>query len=170
MRLIIHDLEEEQWNSLLPEMSEDITVISDNKKIQNCIGCFGCWIKSPGACVIKDDYKNMGKLVSQCDELILISKCYYGGFSPFVKNVLDRSIGYMLPHFVIRNGEMHHRSRYQKQLKLSAVVYSGDITRKEMDTMKSTVIANAINLNAKEQQVIFCNNQEDIAEVWRNQL
>ncbi|WP_407654270.1 MULTISPECIES: hypothetical protein [Caproicibacterium] len=35
--------------------------------------------------------------LSQCDELILISKCCYGGFSPFVKNVLDRSIPYIHP-------------------------------------------------------------------------
>ena len=25
-------------------------------KIQFCTGCFGCWIKEPGTCVVKDDF------------------------------------------------------------------------------------------------------------------
>ncbi len=24
-------------------------------KIANCVGCFGCWTKTPGRCVIRDD-------------------------------------------------------------------------------------------------------------------
>ena len=167
MRLLIHDLEEEQFKSLLPEMSEEVTIISNNKSIRNCVGCFGCWIKAPGECVIKDDYKYMGKLIAECDELVLISKCYYGGFSPFVKNVLDRSIGYILPYFLIRNGEMHHKSRYKKQLKLSAIVYSDNLTKTERETMESLIVANSLNFNAQEQKVVFCNNTDEVAKQWR---
>lgn len=24
-------------------------------RIANCVGCFGCWTKTPGRCVIRDD-------------------------------------------------------------------------------------------------------------------
>jgi multimeric flavodoxin WrbA len=33
------------------------------------------------------------------DEVIIISKLTFGGLSPDVKAVLDRSIGYMLPSY-----------------------------------------------------------------------
>lgn len=98
--------------------SDEYKIIYDNGKIRHCIGCFGCWVKTPGKCVINDGYENTGELMSKCDEIILVSKCTYGGFSPFVKNVLDRAISYISPHFVIRNGEMHHKRRYKNVLNI----------------------------------------------------
>lgn len=168
MRLLIHDLEEEQFKTLFPKLEDDVSTISDNHTIRNCVGCFGCWIKTPSVCVIKDDYQNIGKLMSQCDEMILLSKCYYGGYSPFVKNVLDRSIGYILPYFTIRNKEMHHKLRYKKQLKITAIVYGEDITEKEKKTMESIMVANAINFKTQDRIVLFCNNQEHAAKIWRS--
>lgn len=97
MNVIIHDLNNEQFELLFPELNNNSHIIFDNGTIKSCIGCFGCWIKTPGKCVIKDGYDNIGELFSKADKVIVISKCFYGGFSPFVKNVLDRSIAYMLP-------------------------------------------------------------------------
>ncbi len=42
------------------------------------------------------------KKLAACDELTIVSKCTYGGPSAYVKNVLDRSIPYMHPDFVIK--------------------------------------------------------------------
>lgn len=168
MKLLIHDIENEQFSALFSKMGDDVTVISDNNTIHSCLGCFGCWVKTPGVCVIKDDYQRMGELLSRCDELILISRCYYGGFSPFVKNVLDRSISYILPYFTIRNQEMHHKSRYRKQIKLSAIVYSKDMTEKEKKTMEYLVTANALNMNILDYKVVFCGSTKNAAELWRD--
>lgn len=35
--------------------SDVIYVDLSSKKIANCVGCFGCWTKTPGKCVIRDD-------------------------------------------------------------------------------------------------------------------
>lgn len=105
MNVIIHDLKEELFQSLFNHIKTDTIIISDNDEIRNCIGCFGCWIKSPGQCLIKDGYDNMGKILSKADNLIIISQCCFGGYSPFVKNILDRSISYLLPFFKTRYNE-----------------------------------------------------------------
>ena len=133
MRLIIHDLSKEQCVSIgIDAMSDKENIIVDgNEKNHYCIGCFGCWLKTPGRCVIKDEYQEMGEKLSKVDELLIISKATFGSYSSVVKNVLDRSISYVMPYFEIRKGEMHHQERYHKNLKISAVFYGEDITEAE---------------------------------------
>lgn len=94
MKLIIYDLKTQNFEKIFPDSSEETMIISDDGTIHHCIGCFGCWVKTPAACVIRDKYGDMGEYLSKCSDIIIISKCCYGGFSPFVKNVLDRSISY----------------------------------------------------------------------------
>ncbi len=154
MRLIVHDLTEEQAKQILPQ-NTDTRVIGDDGTIHHCIGCFGCWVKTPAQCVIRDNYGDMGELLSKCDELILVSRCCYGGFSPFVKNVLDRSISYIHPYFTIRDGEMHHRRRYENHFRLNALFYGTDITEKEKKTAENLAHANALNLDCQVEKVHF---------------
>ena len=47
------------------------TIHLRQKKINNCIGCYTCWTKSPGVCVHKDDMtascsQSGSKPTSQC--------------------------------------------------------------------------------------------------------
>lgn len=162
MNLIVHDLSQEMWNALALSFGKETKIIDRQGEIKKCVGCFGCWVKTPGQCIIKDDYQKMGELLAQTEELILISKCSFGGFSSFVKNVMDRSISYILPFFEMRNGEMHHKSRYSNKLKIKAVFYGEDITEDEKETARELVKANAINLNGIVQEVVFAENEEDL--------
>lgn len=75
MKLIIHDGKTKEIEKRLKFDKNDVIFIGEDEGIHHCIGCFGCWIKSPGACVIRDHYGDMGKLISECDELIIISQC-----------------------------------------------------------------------------------------------
>ena len=167
MRLIIHDLTSKQAENLgLSTTSNSQDIIVDSS-IPNhfCTGCFGCWLKTPGKCVIKDQYQNMGQNLSKVDELLIISKSTFGSYSSAVKNVLDRSISYVQPFFVIRKGEMHHKERYHKNLKFSAVFYGPDITEAEKKTSRNLVRANALNLNGNVGKIHFVEKAEDIQEV-----
>lgn len=163
MKLIIHDLENDCFLSKA-NLLEDTMVISDDGSIHHCIGCFGCWVKTPGACVIRDKYGDMGEYLSKCNELIIISECCYGGFSPFVKNVLDRSISYILPYFVIKNGEMHHKRRYKNKINLRVFFYGENITDREKQTAKKLVKANSFNFHCEAYSVSFADNIMEIKE------
>ena len=131
MNLIIHDLSKEQWEALAFPLKEETKIIDNSGKIKKCMGCFGCWLKTPGRCVIPDEYQRMGELAAKAEELTIISKCSFGSYSSFVKNVLDRSISYVLPFFEIREGEMHHRKRYDNQFLMRVIFYGSDITEEE---------------------------------------
>lgn len=165
MKLIIHDLEQENFLTLYNNIPDDVIVIGDNGDIKNCIGCFGCWIKTPGVCVLKDRFNNMGELLSKCDELIIISKCIYGSYSPFIRNILDRSIPFILPYFMTKNGETHHKPRYKTSYNFSVFFYSEDITSEEKKTATNLVKANSINFHVKQSRLHFSKNLQEMKEV-----
>ena len=114
--------------------------------------------------MIKDEYQMMGEKLSKVDELLIISKATFGSCSSSVKNVLDRSISYVSPYFVIRKGEMHHKERYHKNLTISANFYGDDMAEMEKDTSRNLVAANALNLNGNVGEVHFVKSMEDIGE------
>ena len=60
---------------------------------------------------------------------------------------------------------MHHKERYQKNLKLSAVFYGEDITEAEKRTSVDLVVANAVNLNGTVGNIDFVNSFEIVKEV-----
>ena len=161
-RLIIYDVPPELM-AQCANPDEDI-LINANEIKQYCIGCFGCWLKTPGTCVIKDGFEHMGRNLSTVDAFILVSKATFGSFSSPVKNVLDRSISYVLPFFTIRNGEMHHGERYHNRLTVSSIFY-GDMTEDEKQTARNLLKANAVNLNAALGTARFVEREEDILEV-----
>ncbi len=163
MNILIHDLSDEQFQKLFPKADNDIYIISDTGTIRHCIGCFGCWIKTPGKCVLKDGYDNMGKLLSRSEKLTIISQCFYGCYSPFVKNVLDRSIPWMLPFFKIKNNETHHKRRYQNNIQL-AVYFYGEITAEERETAKKLVKANCANFYVKNYEILFSNSLDELCK------
>ena len=165
MKVLIHDLKKEELLNLFPSISSEIKIISQDSEIKKCIGCFNCWVKTPGSCIIKDGYGDNGKLFAEREELIIISKICYGGYSLFVKNVLDRSIGYILPFFTIRNNEMHHKSRYKERFKLSVIAYGNDATQKEKDILSKLVIANGLNFNAIDPTLYITDNISNISKV-----
>lgn len=100
--------------------------------------------------------------MAQSDEVEIISHCLYGGFSPFVKNVLDRTLPYHQPYFTIRDGEMHQKDRYQNHVNLSVRFYGDDITLPEKATAERFVEYNGVDLHALSHTVSFYKNLEEM--------
>ncbi len=127
-----------------------------------CTGCFCCWTKTPGRCIVKDGYQKTGEQLAGVQQLTLISRCVYGSLSPFVKGVLDRAISYVLPYFTVYRGEMHHKTRYQNRIVLSVYAYGPGVTGAEQETLKAIIAANAVNLHGRVGSVVFANNAGEI--------
>lgn len=159
MRTIIHDLTKDEVKKL--KFKEDDNVISSLDCNNNCIGCFSCWIKHPKECCIKDEFYNIVNNLRDSDELILISKCRYGCYSNNIKRVLERCIGYVIPYFTIRNGQIHHKSRYDKKIKLFTYFY-GNISEEDKKCVDKLVKANAVNLNANDYKIKYVHNIKEI--------
>lgn len=164
MNVIIHDLLPQQWEAVYGGDVPGTDIVSDNGTIRKCNGCFGCWILTPGQCVIRDEYNDMGERLSRCEELIIVSQCIYGSYSPFVLNVLNRSIPYVLPYFATVNGETHHKQRYPQSFRLTVHFYGEDLRNREMETARKLVEANALNWAATGTSVHFHTGYEAVKE------
>ncbi len=154
MNLIIHDLPASEWERIADDYA-GWTVISDNGTIRPCVGCFNCWTSGTGKCVIRDGYENMGELIHSADEMVVMSRYTYGGFSSFVKNVFDRSLGYVLPEFETAYGEMHHRKRYQEDRPVTFRFRGCDLTEQDRRKARDYVTAVCRNLRGSVKDVIF---------------
>ena len=165
MNLLIHDLNKEEFVRIADQY-KDCTIVSDEGTIRPCVGCFSCWNKTPGQCIVKDGYDNMGYLIHHADEVKVISRYTYGGFSSFVKNVFDRSLGYVLPHFELVNGESHHQKRYPEIKPYTFIFYGHNLSEEEKENAIRYVKAVATNMRTEVKDVIF--EEKDKDEVRRN--
>ncbi len=160
MNLVIHDLSEKDWNEISADY-EGWKVVSDNGSISPCTGCFCCWRKTPGECVIKDGYENMGALIHHADEVVVISKYTYGGFSSFVKNAFDRCIAYVLPQFEVIKGETHHKRRYDEDKAFTFIFYGHELSMEQKESARKYVEAVCANIRGHIEELEFWERVEE---------
>ena len=151
MKTIIHDLGKEQNERLLAAADQ---VVCADGRYAPCQGCFGCWTKHPAECYMKDKLQQVCRILGQADEMVVVTRNLYGGYSTAVKNVLDRAIGTSTPFSTYRGRQMHHTLRYGKKDMRKVIVY-GDITEAEKDTFRYMAERNAVNEGYERTEVVF---------------
>lgn len=163
LKVLVHDLNEQDF-TLLRIAENDFEVINANNPSAPCIGCFHCWLKHPGTCKINDGLRNIGSLMGNSEEIVLISKNCYGGYSEPVKRVIDRSISTSLPFFTYRSGKMRHQRRYKVDRKCLTVFLYGDFLETEKITAQLIVEANQSNMDCHEANLHIIKHFTEIRE------
>ena len=99
----------------------DHLLLSD-KKIHHCIGCFNCWVKTPGKCVFEDDMTSLIPKMNS-DILVYASPLYVDNITGLLKNFIDRLVPLASPYFEKdKNGECVHRADENTQLPKLVVI------------------------------------------------
>ena len=161
MKMIIHDLGSEYNDTL--NRKADMVIWADGKYAP-CQGCFHCWTKNPATCDLKDSLQEMCRIIGQADDLTIITQNWYGGYSPAIKNLLDRSIGTSTPFSTYRGREMHHTLRYGKHNLFRVVAY-GDISDREKETWKLMTERNAINEGFGSHEFICILSKDELEDI-----
>jgi multimeric flavodoxin WrbA len=95
-------------------------------KIANCLGCFCCWEKTPGKCVIKDDMSDLIVKFINSDVVVFATPLYVDNVSGLMKTFMDRLIPIADPHFEKdENNETRHIKRFEKYPKIIVVSNCG---------------------------------------------
>jgi len=79
-----------------------------------CTGCFGCWTRTPGECVIEDGARDVLRSYVGSDIVAYVTPVTFGGYSSQLKKLLDRFIPVLDPRFTIVKGEVRHLLRYPR--------------------------------------------------------
>lgn len=96
------------------------------KEINPCRGCFSCWLKTPGECVIKDDMAELLKKFAGSDIVVFATPLYVDNVTGIMKNFMDRLIPGGDPHFEKdEGGECAHIMRSEKRVKLVVISNCG---------------------------------------------
>ena len=155
MKLILSD---KYLNLDVSDHSNTKFIDLSSLNIANCTGCFGCWTKTPGKCVIRDEATKVYPYIAKSDNLIYISKILYGGYDTPMKTMLERAIPIQKAFIRILNGETHHVQR-SVELKNATIIAYGEIGTEEKEIFKALVERNAKNMNFKHYKILFTNEQ-----------
>ncbi|NFF81612.1 NAD(P)H dehydrogenase [Clostridium botulinum] len=77
--------------------------------IEYCKGCYSCWNKTPGKCIMNDDMEKLIEKLTKADILIWSFPLYFYGMPSKVKTFLDRTLPLKMPFMSKRadGGEKH---------------------------------------------------------------
>ena len=101
-------------NKFLKKGFQGESILLHEKDIKPCLGCFKCWIETPGICVINDYGRETAKKMIQSDCMIYLCSIQYGGYSAELKKALDRALPLLSAFFRVFHEEIHHEQRYDK--------------------------------------------------------
>ena len=138
-----------------------------NLSIAPCKGCFGCWVHSPGRCVIDDDGAKLTGWYLHADAVVLLSRICFGGYCSTMKRCMDRLIPMVLPFFRNFQGETHHKMRYESYPMLLSVGVLDEDDSEQAELFQHLVFRNALNFCPKKTAIAVLQQK---SSNWHQQL
>ncbi len=118
-------------------------------RLHQCVGCFDCWLATPGRCRLRDDGARIVALAARSDLLVLASPMRMGFVTSLLKRACDRLIPILLPYIDVAGGECHHRMRYGRGLDVALLLERGDASDEELGAATHVFERLALNLRGR---------------------
>jgi multimeric flavodoxin WrbA len=92
------------------------TITVSQKNIEPCRGCFCCWEKTPGKCIISDDMGSILDKYNKVDLIVWSFPLYYYSVPSETKALIDRLLPNNLPDIIAHDdGSAGHPQRHNLQ-------------------------------------------------------
>jgi len=124
-----------------------------------CIGCYGCWTRKPGECVIEDSMAQINQTLNRSDVVVYLSPIVFGQYSPNMKNAIDRGLPNVLPLFVKKpDGTTGHPARYPSKPQMIIIGYGDEVSKEDARLFK-----NIVEHRRDIEALVFSGEQENIS-------
>ena len=101
------------------------TIYLRHYKIKDCLGCFSCWLKTPGRCVQQDDMtEHLFERYLKADIAVLATPIYYMNMNALMKAFIERTLPMVDPR-VEAGPEGGHPYRFEKVPQVVALSVCG---------------------------------------------
>ncbi|HQK25469.1 MAG TPA: flavodoxin family protein [Synergistaceae bacterium] len=91
--------------------AETEVVYARDLSVGFCQGCFGCWFKTPGRCILKDDMEALLERLRRADAVIWATPLYHFGMTAQLKAIMERTLPLADPHIVRQGSTYTHDLR-----------------------------------------------------------
>ena len=132
--------------------------------IGQCLGCWGCWVKTPGECVLRDDGERVCRSVIGSRFTLLAAPLVMGFPTALLKRTVDRLLPLIHPYLAIVQGEIHHKARYRRYPTMGLLTQRGDADSDEDLAIVEAVFARTA-LNFKSRLAFVHETTASIEEV-----
>ncbi len=116
--------------------------------LKYCIGCWGCWVKTPGRCDLDPQSQIMDREVISSDFVLLAAPLIMGLPSELLKMGQDKCLPLIHPYMEVVHGEAHHLKRYDRYPRVGVLVAKEESTDEE-DLKIVTQLFQRASLNMK---------------------
>jgi multimeric flavodoxin WrbA len=141
-----------------------------SQTIAPCRGCFGCWTRTPGMCLIQDDARELAGRLIRSDVTVWLTPVVHGGYASALKIALDRTaLMTLLPFFSVKNGRTRHDLRYGRNPDILALGWLRNGDPEQERLFKAVVARNGANMQPERYEA--CVVHEDAGEKqWQKRV
>lgn len=155
-RSVTHLIVREFMKGAAEARAECEYVLLGDKDVRPCLGCFDCWLASPGECVQNDDVAPLLKSFMTSDVAVIASPVYLESVTGIMKNFLDRMLPLADPHIdKTADGEYVHSRRFQRYPDMVLISNSGFPGQEQFDVFREQMRGLARHLHTKIIGEIF---------------
>jgi multimeric flavodoxin WrbA len=115
-------------------------------ELHGCTGCFGCWVRTPGACVQDDGGRDLDRQIMAADLVIFASPILMGHVSALLRRAGERMLPLIQPYARLVDGESRHVPRYAGRPRLALLLArTSDCDDEDVEIIRRTYQMTARN-------------------------